>query len=53
MLLGFVGVLFSLPGWTITPVDKGADVSMLDAGSGVGVASGGISSSEPAIGSDF
>jgi hypothetical protein len=33
ILLGFVGVLFFLLGWTINPVDKDADVSMPDAGS--------------------
>jgi hypothetical protein len=32
ILLGFVGVLFFFPDWTITPVDEDADVSMLDAG---------------------
>jgi hypothetical protein len=34
ILLGFVGVLFFLLGWTIAPVlDEDADVSMPDAGS--------------------
>jgi hypothetical protein len=33
ILLGFVGVLFFLLGWTIAPVDEDTDVSMPDTGS--------------------